>query len=81
MKSQQILPASLLASLLGVAGVVSATENEIDPSPPPEVQQLPHAMHSAMDQRPSIRVGRKNADLIGADNRVLQAAVDYIAAL
>jgi len=38
-------------------------------------------MHLAMDQLPRITVGRENADLIGSDNRVLQAAVDYIAGL
>jgi parallel beta-helix repeat protein len=30
---------------------------------------------------PSIKVGRSNAEIIGVDNRALQAAVDYIAAL
>lgn len=43
--------------------------------------QLPGKMHTAMEQVPQITVGTKDADLIGADNRVLQAAVDYIAAL
>ena len=44
-------------------------------------RQLPHAMHSEMSERPTIKVGRAGADMIGADNRVLQAAVDYIAGL
>jgi hypothetical protein len=44
-------------------------------------RQLPFAMHSRMEQLPRISVGRKEADLIGSDNRALQAAVDYIAAL
>jgi hypothetical protein len=52
-----------------------------DFSPGPEEQQLPLAMHSKMEQLPRISVGREKADLIGADNRALQAAVDYIAAL
>jgi polygalacturonase len=38
-------------------------------------------MHSAMKEQPRITVGQSNADLIGADNRALQAAVDYVAAL
>ena len=50
-------------------------------APPPDEQQLPHAMHSQMADLPKISVGRSEADLIGTDNRVLQAAVDYIAGL
>jgi hypothetical protein len=38
-------------------------------------------MHSQMKDRPFISVGPKQADLIGADDRVLQAAVDYISGL
>jgi len=38
-------------------------------------------MHSAMEQLPRIAVGPAGADLVGNDNRVLQAAVDYIAGL
>ena len=41
----------------------------------------PHAMHSEMSERPTITVGRAEADIIGADNRALQAAVDYVAGL
>lgn len=52
-----------------------------DFSPPPDEQQLPLAMHSRMEVRPTITVGQQDADLIGRDNRALQAAVDYIAAL
>ena len=36
---------------------------------------------SAMKKGISITVGLKNADIIGSDNRALQAAVDYVAAL
>lgn len=50
-------------------------------APPIDEQQLPFAMHSRMEQLPRITVGQANADLIGTDNRVLQAAVDYIAGL
>jgi len=34
-----------------------------------------------MKELPSITVGNKNADIVGSDNRPLQAAVDYIAGL
>ena len=52
-----------------------------DFSPPRDEQQLPLAMHSRMEQLPHITVGPQDADLVGGDNRVLQAAVEYIAAL
>ena len=52
-----------------------------DWSPPPEEQELPRQMRSAMSELPRITVGLTNADLLGADNRALQAAVDYLAAL
>ena len=38
-------------------------------------------MHSTMSELPSIRVGHADADFIGKDNRILQAAVDYVAGL
>ena len=44
-------------------------------------EQLPGQMHTAMAEQPQITVGQADADLIGSDNRALQAAVDYIAAL
>ena len=50
-------------------------------APQTDEQQLPFAMHSTMKQLPHIRVGIKDADIIGSDNRALQAAVDYIAGL
>jgi hypothetical protein len=52
-----------------------------DLAPRADERQLPHAMHSEMSERPAITVGRTQADLIGADNRALQAAVDYVAGL
>jgi parallel beta-helix repeat protein len=59
-----------------------------DFSPPPEERQLPLAMHSVMRERPQVTVGHAGqaeqttgADLIGSDNRVIQAAVEYVAAL
>lgn len=61
--------------------VVAGDAGKSDFSPRPEEQQLPLAMHSKMSQLPRITVGREGADLVGTDNRALQAAVDYIASL
>jgi hypothetical protein len=44
-------------------------------------RQLPGAMHTAMKDRPHVTVGLHDSDMTGADNRVLQAAVDYVASL
>jgi polygalacturonase len=63
------------------AGSAGGQEGRQDFSPRPEEQQLPLAMHAKMDKLPRITVGRENRDLAGGDNRVLQAAVDYIAGL
>ncbi len=52
-----------------------------DWSPPAKEEQLPKKMRSAMPEVPRITVGHTNADLLGTDQRALQAAVDYIAAL
>ena len=65
----------------GIAGSSPAAMAREDFSPTHQQQQLPLAMHSAMKELPRISVGRKNADLVGTDNRVLQAVVDYIAGL
>ncbi|MEW6155834.1 MAG: right-handed parallel beta-helix repeat-containing protein [Verrucomicrobiota bacterium] len=62
---------------LVIAPFVAASEF----APNPDERQLPKRMHSQMTDLPRITVGLANADLIGADNRALQAAVDYIAAL
>ena len=78
-KSTMLVIAALCSIVAG-----NAVSNEIgkgDFSPPPSEQQLPFEMHSQMDHRPSISVGYDNADLVGRDNKALQAAVDYIAAL
>jgi len=52
-----------------------------DWSPPAKEAQLPTKMRAAMAETPRITVGHSNAALIGSDNRALQAAVDYIAAM
>jgi polygalacturonase len=66
--------------VLAIPLVAPAAESA-DFSPPPDEQQLPRAMHSKMKERAKIRVGLRDADIIGADNRALQAAVDYVAGL
>ncbi len=74
---------SAIVAILSVFCCVSSlcAEAAVDFSPRPDEKQLPKAMHSTMSVRPEITVGRKDCDLTGDDNRVLQAAVDYIAAL
>lgn len=52
-----------------------------DFAPPPEERQLPKRMHSAMKETPRVTVSQSGADITGSDNRTLQAAVEYIAAL
>jgi len=43
--------------------------------------QVPSSMHLPMKIRPEITVGVDSGDIIGSDNRALQAAVDYVAGL
>lgn len=43
--------------------------------------QLSSSMHVPMKTRPHVTVGTKSADIVGSDNRALQAAVDYVASL
>ena len=50
-------------------------------APQTDEQQLPFAMHSKMKQLPRVSVGRADAEIVGSDNRAIQAAVDYIAGL
>jgi parallel beta-helix repeat protein len=67
--------------LAGSSTFSAAPEIEQDFSPRPDERQLPRALHSQMKDLPRVTVGRENADIIGADSRALQAAVDYIAGL
>jgi parallel beta-helix repeat protein len=67
--------------VFGSVNILYASETQRDFSPRPDEQQLPTAMHSEMKGLPSITVGKENSDIIGNDNRALQAAVDYIAGL
>lgn len=69
---------SISLALLHASAAATRASEQKDFSPAPDEQQLPRAMHSRMKQRPSITVGHRSADIIGSDNRALQAAVDYI---
>lgn len=64
-----------------MCGLLPRARAQEDFSPPIDEQQLPRAMHAEMQDRPRISVGLQDADLIGTDNRALQAAVDFIAGL
>jgi len=68
-----------VAVLLAISPVCSIASPDVAPAP--EERQLPRSMHSQMSELPAIKVGRENADITGADNRALQAAVDYVANL
>ena len=81
MKTRLVLSIFTISFILSADSFLYASETRKDYSPKPEEQQLPKAMHSAMKELPYITVGQKNAHLRGNDNRVLQAAVDYIAGL
>ncbi len=81
MKVNALLPLLVAVLLLDVSGRAFAPETQQDFSPRPDEKQLPRAMHSQMKELPTITVGLENAAIIGSDNRVLQAAVDYIAGL
>ena len=65
----------LLAAVAALVPARAATSSAADE------EQLPHKMHTAMRDLPHIIVGRSDADIVGADNRALQAAVDYVAVL
>jgi parallel beta-helix repeat protein len=68
-------------TLICVESALPATPAERDFSPPPGEQQLPRKMHAAMTVQPRVKVGQTDAEIVGSDNRALQAAVDYVAGL
>jgi parallel beta-helix repeat protein len=70
-----------LGSYLLMSSLLQAEDNLPRVAPPADERQLPFAMHSAMEHSPRIRVGLQDADINGSDNRALQAAVEYVAAL
>lgn len=74
-------PASTTIATVVILFGASSGASAADFSPRPDERQLPRAMHSEMKIRPSITVGMKDADIVGHDNRALQAAVDYIGKL
>src|SRR5512133_1106863 len=43
--------------------------------------QVPNAMHLPIQEPVLLTVGQQDADILGTDNRALQAAVDYVAGL
>jgi len=83
MNATQLTHAALLraAMLLALFSTGALGSEKQDFSPRADERQLPRAMHSKMKDQPQITVGRRDAEILGADNRVLQAAVDYIAGL
>lgn len=80
MHTPQTVRALIFVGFIAATATFAATDKP-DWSPKPSEQQLPKAMHSAMGDRPRITVGLSDADLVGSDNRALQAAVDYVAGL
>ncbi len=81
MKTRFFLSLFIFSFIISPDGISYAQETQKDFSPAPDEQQLPKAMHSAMEELPNITVGQDSAHLKGNDNRALQGAVDYIAAL
>ena len=78
-----VLKLALLSMAAPVWSVATANAEE-RPSrfaPPADEQQLPFDMRSRMETLPRVAVGQSEGDLVGRDDRVLQAAVDYIAGL
>lgn len=72
---------TILKSSLMVACMSQGASPTPDFYPGPQEQQMPTAMHSKMTELPRITVGLRGVELTGTDNRVLQAAVDYVAGL
>lgn len=70
---------ALALAVLLLSGTVAAVAAD-QPSPSPH-EQLPRRMHGPMPERPRVRVGHADAEIIGTDQRALQAAVDYVAGL
>lgn len=81
MKRIFLISFSAAVLIFNIAEISFGSEVQKDFSPKRDEQQLPKIMHSAMKELPRVTVGNKNADIVGSDNRVLQAAVDYIAGL
>ena len=80
MKTLNILACLFLSANGSIHSVAASTQQGEEANAAGE-QQLPRQMRSAMPEVPRITVGQTNAQVIGSDNRALQAAVDYVAAL
>jgi polygalacturonase len=65
----------------GILFLITLMQGVAQKSPSTQAIQLPRAMHTKMKDHARITVGIKTGDITGADNRALQAAVDYIASL
>jgi len=78
--TQFSLTVAVIAVILSASSFAMAAQKQ-EFSPSADEQQLPRAMHSKMKERPTITVGLRDADIVGADSRALQAAVDYIGGL
>ncbi|UCF14536.1 MAG: right-handed parallel beta-helix repeat-containing protein [Phycisphaerales bacterium] len=81
MKTTLLTLLIVISIVVGSESALLASQSLDDPSPKRSEQQLSKAMHSLMEELPHVTVGRGGAELIGDDNRALQAAVDYIAGL
>lgn len=75
-----VCPVVFPACWLVAAGLLCAA-GKPDYAPGPQEEQLPRAMHARMEERSRVTVGLHDADIVGRDNRALQAAVDYVAGL
>jgi parallel beta-helix repeat protein len=82
-QSGQWLPhfTAVLSAVLLLIAPTARPAAGLQPATRPDEPQLPRAMHAKMSERPHITVGLSGTDIVGADNRALQAAVDYIAGL
>src|SRR5215475_14537997 len=70
------------AGTLTATGLAADSKTEAPlPVTPPRATSGDTAVQPKWDERLTISVGPRKADLIGATDRVLQAAVDYVARL
>jgi len=69
------------AAILLASGLLIFQSLADELAPTRAEQQLPTRMHSQMKVLPRMTVGQSDADIVGRDNRALQAAVEYVANL
>jgi parallel beta helix pectate lyase-like protein len=75
MKAKGFFTCLTVSCLTASVGWPGDTDPAIKPG------QVPHAMHIPMKDRARVSVGIGAGDITGADNRAIQAAVDYVASL